>query len=367
MTVSERILLHLKRNAQYEDAGEVSARVTQKGIAEAVNISISHVPRAIKRLIEGELVREEKTYVRGRNRRLKAYFLTERGYERANSIKNRILDVEISIIYGGEGKRVKVGDIWDKVTLSELYSAMDPEKRAISISQRGKRGGITGSPPDVRGFVGRERELEKMEHWFDDAEHSVLVIYGSRGIGKSYLLSRYARDIQNKSEIFWFDLSVVTTAGQVYTRLGSEGGVEELAGSINGRFLVFDGYYEPDEEFVEFFSELVKRVVGAKILISARDNTPYYTRFYDPKKDDHIEEMTLKGFTTAEIGEYLGADHENDAIEGDIKQVWQLTNGKPAILKALCDDDIKGLKSLGLTTEESRLLIFIKNKIVEKA
>ena len=48
----------------------------------------------------------------------------------------------------------------------------------------------------------------------------------------------------------------------------------------------------------------------------------------------------------------------------EAKQIWQLTKGKPAVLDALCRDDIEGLRALGLSTEESRLLLFLKGRMI---
>ena len=101
------------------------------------------------------------------------------------------------------------------------------------------------------------------------------------------------------------------------------------------------------------------------------DSTPYYSRFYNPKKDDQVSEMQLKGLSVEELVVCLenktdGTIKDEDGSKEDAKQIWRLTKGKPAALHALAGDDLDGLKALGLSTEESRLLLFLKDRMLGK-
>jgi DNA-binding MarR family transcriptional regulator len=366
LTVNERILLHLRGCDRFDGAAEVSDELTQKGIAEGIGISISHVPRSIKKLIQQSLVKERKEHILGRNRRMKAYFLTETGFERARSIKNRIADQDVEVLKDGKKATVKAGKLLERASISELLTG----KVASGGKGRGTSTGriaITGHMPDSSHFLGRDRELKVMDAWFTEGT-PVLVVYGSRGVGKSFLLARFASRVSSRCGVQWFDLSAVGTQAEICKALGLEAStdIDDVKEVMGGMVVIFDGYYEPDEQLVEFFTELVKDPANVKMLFGARDNTPYYSRFYDPKKDAQVSEIPLKGLTIEETHQYIGAKADGKPEGGfeEAKQIWQLTKGKPAALNALCQDDIEGLRALGLSTEESRLLLFLKGKIL---
>ena len=76
--VQERILLHLRDYSDYRSSVEVPFALSQMGIANAVAIARSNVPRAIAGLRDQGLL-ERQAHVKGVSRKRKAYFLTTPG------------------------------------------------------------------------------------------------------------------------------------------------------------------------------------------------------------------------------------------------------------------------------------------------
>ena len=75
--VQERILLHLRDYVDHADKVEVPFALSQMGIANAVAIARSNVPRAIAGMREQGHLIERQAHVSGVSRKRKAYFLTE--------------------------------------------------------------------------------------------------------------------------------------------------------------------------------------------------------------------------------------------------------------------------------------------------
>ena len=90
LTVNERILLHLRRYYGAKKLVEAPQAVTQKGIADAIDIRVTHVPRSVKKLDEEGMIYESVMHIKGLDKRRKAYFLTEKGMFYANEIKRNI-------------------------------------------------------------------------------------------------------------------------------------------------------------------------------------------------------------------------------------------------------------------------------------
>ena len=79
LTAKERIMIHLRDFHRYEKEVECPHGMTQGGISEATELTLSHIPRNLKKLKEEGLVNEGKAYISGRSRRYKTYFPTNKG------------------------------------------------------------------------------------------------------------------------------------------------------------------------------------------------------------------------------------------------------------------------------------------------
>ena len=89
--------------------------VSQKGIAEGVDIRITHIPRAVQKLLEDDLISEFKTHFRGHLRKRKAYFLTEKGTVKALELKESV-GARMVTLKTGDGQMVekKMVEMYDQ-------------------------------------------------------------------------------------------------------------------------------------------------------------------------------------------------------------------------------------------------------------
>ncbi len=96
--VQERILLHLLDYSDYKDSIEVPFALSQMGIANAVAIARSNVPRAIAGLKDQGILVERQAHVKGVSRKRKAYFLTDAGISLANETWERLSEFPVRCI-----------------------------------------------------------------------------------------------------------------------------------------------------------------------------------------------------------------------------------------------------------------------------
>lgn len=61
-------------------------------------------------------------------------------------------------------------------------------------------------------FVGRERELQTLENFYQSANAGLLILYGRRRIGKTSLIARFLEQHQDTSTFYW----VATTHNEAY-------------------------------------------------------------------------------------------------------------------------------------------------------
>ena len=97
--VQERILLHLRDYVDYSDKVEVPFAISQMGIANAVSIARSNVPRAISGMKESGHLIERQAHVTGVSRKRKAYFLTSEGVSLADNIWDKVCEQPVRLIH----------------------------------------------------------------------------------------------------------------------------------------------------------------------------------------------------------------------------------------------------------------------------
>ena len=96
--VQERIMLHLRDYADYTDSVEVPFALSQMGIANAVAIARSNVPRAIAGLKDANHLIERQAHVAGVSRKRKAYFLTDSGMIQAEETWKRLSEYPVRLV-----------------------------------------------------------------------------------------------------------------------------------------------------------------------------------------------------------------------------------------------------------------------------
>ena len=390
ITVNEKILLHLKDFTGYREEKEVPKAISQKGIASAIRILPSHIPRALKRLMQDGLVTERDGYVEGGARKMRVYFLTEDGVQRTRKLAERVGSIVVDMKKDGRVAKVPLCEInlhlRNKLTMLQLCIHYTHSKAfdLTRIDSGQKVVDFTESAPKVSVFVGREKDFENLKRIM--AERKVVVIFGGKGTGKTALASRYIENLRTRQSIFWYQLhpsddllEIMNSLAEFLELMGIKGLSEYLQGgrtnvleslrvllstlSESETLLVFDNYYEQRQDVVEFFSILVNMIretKGINVLITARENIPFYDWFYSRNELDRkvVGEIHLRGLDMESSRKIIAI---KSIADDAFKQIYQLTKGVPQLLEYVRDEDSHALKSTGLfTAQEVRLMLGLK-------
>lgn len=391
ITVNDKILLHLKDYIGYRNEKEVPREITQKGIADAVGILPSHVPRALKKLISDGFVSERDGYITGGTRKSRVYVLTEDGASVAKKLAEKVCMIQVDVKKNGAFRKTALSDVnlimKRKQSLLSLYNLYSTQ-RCIDIDRIESGMDIvdfTSRAPKIPVFYNREKDMQHLEKII--ATRKMAVVFGVRGIGKTALISRFVERFRGRKSLFWYQLDLsdrleniveslseflnlmgTKTLSDVLTgdgRISPQACVKILQESLSGTetLMVFDGYNEPAEDVVEFFYLLVQMLngcEGVKVLISAREDIPFYNWFYSRKEIENgtVGELRLKGIDRESGKKILNQSHiDEDAY----KQIYQLTKGVPLLLEYVRDGNSEALKMSGLfTAQEIRLMMGLK-------
>jgi len=218
--VQERIFLHLRDFIDHSGKVEVPFALSQMGIANAVAIARSNVPRAIAGMKENGQLIERQAHVAGVSRKRKAYFLTSEGAKVADEIWAKVSQQTVRLILpDGRSEDVHLSDA---VEMSDLplrhvdilrymddngsvdLSSLSPDliERDLSKHIEKQLVSFLNDIPRTRRFFGREKELDNMAALLDSKSNSILVP-GIAGIGKTALAAKLLEKFTHRRNLLY--------------------------------------------------------------------------------------------------------------------------------------------------------------------
>lgn len=369
LSVNDRVLLHLSRFAYDMPPEEYPSETAQTGIASAVGISRTHVPRAVKGLIKDGLVNEITARVRGHERRMNVYTISTEGLRMAEDIWRTALESFFPVNKGGSIVEMKGKEIEELVGRKRALAVVSQMRDGIVAIDETRRPPYRDlrDAPSVREFYGRDAELDSMEE-FMESESKILVVMGNRGYGTSSLVRKFV-DEQDDTDVLWTNLSPGGSVLELNDRMLSfgkklNGEVKDMADVMKQKnaLLVFDDYFSVADDIVEFFASFIGMPGETKMIIAAREDTPAYNWFYHKEQVDErlVREIRVRGLDEGSSRRLLGADKID---EDSFRRILMMTRGQPMTIKLLRERDLAGLKgNTKLTPEEVRYMLFLRDK-----
>jgi len=218
--VQERIMLHLRDYADYSESVEVPFSLSQMGIANAVSIARSNVPRAIAGLKDDGQLIERQAHVTGVNRKRKAYFLTDSGLIAAEEVWRQLSENEIRVqMPDGHIVTSMIGTVQDDIPfpmrIVDVLRYMDdngildlrtlsPDLIERDLSKHIEKQLVTslGDLPRTRTFFGREKELDTMVNLLE-ARPTTILVPGIAGIGKTATAAKLIELFTHKRNLIY--------------------------------------------------------------------------------------------------------------------------------------------------------------------
>ncbi|MEM3512718.1 MAG: ATP-binding protein [Thermoplasmata archaeon] len=395
LTYSERVLLYLLEYERFRERHTFPFGVTQKGIAEGIDILPAHVPRTVKKLIGDGLVEEKFGRVEGIPRKVRVYFLTSDGVTRANALKKEIFSIKVPALEGDEVVEKTIEEIlkdarnfFSAIKSISSVEIVDASKISEQPEPKLKRYvELWYSVPDVREFYNREEELAIIESVLNSSKPRFISITGPWGAGKSLLAYRGLERVKKNSNILWYTLRKNDTGWHLLSGLAkflAEMGKKTLEDMLreskevdleeflrvfsielehSRSVVVIDDYQHANDEIVDILSGMIRGIKSGsriKLVLTMRSDTPAYMWCYSAKdiEEGYGVEIRLQGLEEADAKKIL----KNEKIpEENLKKIMMLTKGMPGILKAMAENNDRVLlENTRLTPEELRLLMFLK-------
>ena len=218
--VQEKILLHLLDYADFKEKVEVPFSLSQMGIANAVAIARSNVPRAISGLRDQGLLVERQAHVHGVSRKRKAYFLTDSGIIAAEDTWERLRHFQFRCIGpDGDALTTTLGSshevlpftmrpvdiiryLDDNLILDVRPLTEDLIERDLSKQVEKQLVTSLGDLPRLRHFYGREQELDNMVNLLE-ARATTLLVPGIAGIGKTTIAAKLIERFMHRRNLLY--------------------------------------------------------------------------------------------------------------------------------------------------------------------
>lgn len=210
LTSKEKILVYLLEYYGKDDSYALPVEVTQEGIAEKVGLKQNTVSYAVRNLVEESLVTEETRRIKGKKQKRKAYFLTERGVRKAQELKEKILDTPVEVEIEGKEKNIKIGDINTyfhlNLSLVEIIKKIEKNENFHGVRKKTQQSFKSYFPHMPKPATSNEiPEVDELIEWWKDSSRLALVV-GEDGQGKTNVLSKFAAEMQEKTNIFYFKI-----------------------------------------------------------------------------------------------------------------------------------------------------------------
>ncbi len=220
----ERILLHLSSHSGELNYYNAPYSLTQDGIAEAIGIGRNNVPREIKTLMQNGLVEAHKARVPGLRNRRTVYILTPKGAVEASRIRERIENLEVSVIPSvGKCEKVILKNVSEKFGVDFISAAINLTKDlkldlVSLVRKRGKRVHEIDENYRISRFYGRREELSFLKNWLRSSKN-ILVVTGMHGVGKTTLLLKFVEEYLKDRDVLFVKIDEMMSAMDLVHRI----------------------------------------------------------------------------------------------------------------------------------------------------
>ncbi|MFW6040429.1 MAG: tetratricopeptide repeat protein [Thermoplasmatota archaeon] len=207
-TAKGKVLVHLLGHYENRDKYPQPVQITQEGIAETIGSKQNTVSYAVRNLVKEGLLYEKTTRIRGKKQRRKGYFLTEKGVEKAEEIREKMLRTPVKVTLNEEEREVLLKDVnkyyHTNFTIVELLKRAEDGKFILDADRR--EDVFVNHLPNMPKPPSIEiEELREMEGWWYDGG-DILFIKGPEGYGKTSLVTSFIDEISESASIFYFKI-----------------------------------------------------------------------------------------------------------------------------------------------------------------
>jgi len=406
--VEEKILLHLLcHDPSRIDEFNAPMELAQEGIADAIGINRTHIPRSMKRLMEMGLIQEVSRHVHGARRKRKVYYLNSKGATAAKEISYRVLNSIVLVKENNTLVERTLGEIRDNfpdgMGLLDLIGSLIPVGvfDPASFMENSEGGSKKGEEycmypeeiPKAKRFCGRKKELFRIREQLVIDDIQMIVITGIAGIGKTSVAMQIVEEIKGEMHIFhhrFREFDTLRKIGMEFAFFLAKAGYPELPQYLDSTvsldidsalkitlntlkdfkaLFVLDDYQKCSPRISAFVYEALKKIrplTNIKFMIIGRERPSAYDRT-EAVVGNNIFELKLKGLSKEDSRLMLGLGPDDEELLTDI---YRITEGHPLSIELIGSGDrekaTKGMKDVSryiheeifsiLSPEEKRIM-----------
>ncbi len=205
-TAKEKILLHLLDYYGKNEGYALPVAITQEGIAEKVGLKQNTVSYGVRNLVKDGFVDEETRRIRNKKQKRKAYFLTGKGVDKAEKIRNKVAETKIKVDLNGEEKEIRIGELNaflnTNLSYTEILKKVEHEGKIEQKKVEGYQS-LTSyyyhmpEPPHTS-----VSQVDELLEWYEKGS-KIAGVVGEDGSGKTTVLSKFAKQVEGKTNIFY--------------------------------------------------------------------------------------------------------------------------------------------------------------------
>lgn len=356
LTSREEIILHLHGTKDAEDEIEGPYAATREGISKALEMRPNHVSREINALIRSGDVVWRLAHVLSFRKRVRIYRLSKNGLHVAGDIISSIKDVMVTV-------HDEFGNA-DAVTIDAAFKMMGGRRGYLDLFKtRGIESSAVTEPPSPiaskpEQFFGRRHELDALYAWFTSGRSRILMVYGIAGIGKTSLVSRFARSQPGRLKFYlkvreWDSpRGLLQAMGNALAGMGDERlqahlrgqGHEDLTiislilrdalGSLHP-LIVLDDVWTASKDAWTAIMLLCDAIVGtgSKMIIISREFPPKLEGSLEAQ--GVVERLRLEGLEENDSKQLLEWRGLSESSSGSFNEIVRTLRGHPLLLKMI--------------------------------
>lgn len=180
--------------------------VTQGGLANKLKLKQNTLSYSLRKMVDNDLLIEESHRIEGKKQRRKAYFLTEKGAEKAEEIKREMTNTTVKLELDGEDKEIKLGDI---------NAYFDTNIHILDLIKNVKHGRLDMDLEEKKNpkysYIDkltdlREETIEipkEMKNWWKSGDQ-ILLFKGREGIGRNDYISVFTEKFIEQVNVFYY-------------------------------------------------------------------------------------------------------------------------------------------------------------------
>ena len=428
LTVNDIVILHLLGYINYKIQSEVPFTVTQQGIADAVDINLSHVPRSVKRLAALKLLTELKAHVQASSdlkgsttRKRKVYFLTDKGIRLGKKIQAGVESQQILFVdKKSKSNKLRLAELakkikpvehsnilslynfvmteghGDKFELSKWLEHRKPSDVSTADPYSVKYPRILATIPEADNFFGRDKELKLVKKGFDTNDIKLIFVVGERGIGKTAFVSASLAGYYQHNNILWCECQTENIFQDLLSELSkllllanrkslhnyltktdlqdldNERVVEILRRDLHevGAVIILDGIVDlslKNREFTRWLDLINQSLVGLpelKLIFTGRTLQPMIKKFETKFGSKQVQTLELAGLDKKASRKILGLGKTKIGAQ-EFEAIYHHTQGNPLFLEMIATVKLKPPKGQESYSDEDKALLKYM-KVVEK-